>query len=346
MTTETEVLTKEDAHAFAREWVDSRLEPTRDYWAFSQANWLLEQLAAKCIAETLREGGDELALQDRLAFVYDLLRSVRLNAQRRNVHELTYKDRRDLDENERNIVENARHEIWRRHDPKRAYNEGLKSEHMPSIDKQVIRTRCAEYLDKPWLRHPVLDWIFVDILVSTEIALYGEHIKQFELRFPRDALGMNAEYIRSQGNLEKMRELSRTAVLDRAFINFVCTWIVLPAVIAAAFFFGWSITGMVLLSLYSLIIAVGLGAKAGAGAKKLLGKEAPQSPSDAAKSIWWEMCKVWDELEGPIVNPSMLREALLKSRDKGTVWDTAVFSIVDRAISINPAVWVVQPLRN
>ena len=70
-----------------------------------------------------------------------------------------------------------------------------------------------------------------------------------------------------------------------------------------------------------------------------------ESPSDAAMSIMFEMSKVWDELEGPTVNPTMLREALLRSRDKGAVWDTAIYSIVDRVISIDRAVWIVQPLR-
>ncbi|ANY77111.1 hypothetical protein BB934_01825 [Microvirga ossetica] len=283
--TDTETLTKEDALAFTKVWIDNRLEPTKDRWAFSEANWLMQQLAARCIAETLREGGDEVMLQDRLAFVYDLLRSVRLNAQRKDVKNLTCKNREDLDETQQRIVENARHEIWRRHDPKRAFNEGLKSEHMPSIHKQVIWTRFAEYLDKPWLRHPVLDWVFVDMLVSAEIALYGEHIKQFVMPFPRDAIGMNSDYLRSQGNLEKMRELNRTAILGRALWNVVCTWILPPVAIGAAFYFGWSTTGMMLLGLYLLIIAIGLGAEAGTGVKKLLGKEVPQSPSDAAMSI-------------------------------------------------------------
>ncbi|WP_262265518.1 hypothetical protein [Microvirga yunnanensis] len=342
----TEALTKDDALAFAKLWVDNSLEPTKDRWAFSQANWLLEQLAAKCIAETLREGGDQPALQERLAYAYDLLRSVRLNAQRRSVENLTYKNWEDLDETEQRIVENARHEIWRRHDPKIAYKEGLQSEHMPGIDKEVIRSRCAEYLDKPWLRHPVLDWIFADILVSTEIALFGEHIKQNVLPFPRDGLGMNSGYIRHQGNLEKMREANKTAMRDTAFLNFLFTWIVPPALIAAAFYFDWTITGFVLLGIYSLLVAWGLAAKTVVGIKRMLGKEAPKSASDIATDILWEMCKVWDELEGPTVNPTMLREALLKSRDKGAVWDTAVYSIVDRAISIDPAVWIVKPSRN
>jgi hypothetical protein len=346
MTTETDALTREDALAFAKVWVDSSLELTRDRWTFSQANWLLEQLAPKCVAETLREGGDQPALQERLAYAYDPLRSVRLNAQRRDVENLTYKDPEDLDEAEQRIVENARHEIWRRHDPKIAYREGLQSAHMPGIDKEVIRSRCAEYLDRPWLRHPVLDWIFADILVSTEIALFGEHIKQNLLPFPRDSMGMNSGYIRTQGNLGKMRETNKTAMRDTAFLNCVCTWIVPPALIAAAFYFQWTTTGAVLLGIYSLLIAWGLAAKAVIGIKRLLGKEVPQSASDIATGILWEMCKVWDELEGPTVNPSNLREALLKSHDKGAIWDTAVYSIVDRVIRTDPAVWVVQPIRS
>lgn len=42
----------------------------------------------------------------------------------------------------------------------------------------------------------------------------------------------------------------------------------------------------------------------------------------------------------------MLREALLKSRDKWTVWNTTEYSIVDRPVRSDRSLWVVQPIRN
>ena len=52
------------------------------------------------------------------------------------------------------------------------------------------------------------------------------------------------------------------------------------------------------------------------------------------------MYDVWRSLEGPVVNPTMVKEAMLKAKEKGAVWDGAAWSIFDRAITIDPAVMV------
>ena len=52
------------------------------------------------------------------------------------------------------------------------------------------------------------------------------------------------------------------------------------------------------------------------------------------------MYDVWRSLEGPVVNPTMVKEAMLKAKEKGAVWDGAAWSIIDRAITIDPAVMV------
>ena len=56
------------------------------------------------------------------------------------------------------------------------------------------------------------------------------------------------------------------------------------------------------------------------------------------------MYDVWRSLEGPVVNPTMVKEAMLKAKEKGAVWDGAAWSIFDRAITIDPAVMVTNPV--
>lgn len=55
------------------------------------------------------------------------------------------------------------------------------------------------------------------------------------------------------------------------------------------------------------------------------------------------MYEVWRRLDGPVINPSRVREFMAKSTDHGAVWDATSWSIVDRLIAIDPAVWVIQP---
>jgi len=71
--------------------------------------------------------------------------------------------------------------------------------------------------------------------------------------------------------------------------------------------------------------------------KKLGGDKA----AVAAIELWGKMARVYDLLEGPAVNPTLLRDALGRSREAGATWPSAVFSIVDRAISRDPSVWMI-----
>lgn len=66
------------------------------------------------------------------------------------------------------------------------------------------------------------------------------------------------------------------------------------------------------------------------------------NPKPEPLQLWAEMYNVWRALKGPVVNPRMVREAMQKSTDKGAAWDNRSWAIVDRVISIDPAVWVVE----
>lgn len=61
-----------------------------------------------------------------------------------------------------------------------------------------------------------------------------------------------------------------------------------------------------------------------------------------AIELWGKMARVYDLLEGPTINPAMLRKELNSSRDAGAVWPPLVYSIVDRAVSRDPSVWIIS----
>ncbi len=54
------------------------------------------------------------------------------------------------------------------------------------------------------------------------------------------------------------------------------------------------------------------------------------------------MYDVWRLLEGPVVNPTLVREAMVQSANQGAVWGNVAWSLIDRVIAIDLAVWVVQ----
>ena len=51
------------------------------------------------------------------------------------------------------------------------------------------------------------------------------------------------------------------------------------------------------------------------------------------------MLKVHHFLAGPVINPSMLKEELLNSKNKGAVWAGSVYAIIDSIIENDPSIW-------
>ena len=66
-------------------------------------------------------------------------------------------------------------------------------------------------------------------------------------------------------------------------------------------------------------------------------------PQDKAVNLWKAMYTVWQLLTGPVVNPTLAREAMIKTADEGAVWDNSTWSLIDRVISHDAAVWLVSP---
>jgi hypothetical protein len=59
--------------------------------------------------------------------------------------------------------------------------------------------------------------------------------------------------------------------------------------------------------------------------------------------LWIGMCGVWRRLEGPVVNPTLVCEAMARVAKEGVVWDNFSWSLIDRVIALDPVVWVVEP---
>jgi hypothetical protein len=53
--------------------------------------------------------------------------------------------------------------------------------------------------------------------------------------------------------------------------------------------------------------------------------------------------KVWRDLTGPISNPTMVRDEMMKSKSLGAVWDLPSWALIERIIESDRAVWLVGP---
>jgi hypothetical protein len=72
----SDALKKDEAIRVAKAWVASHVDAPAGYRGWNQFRWLMDQLAAGCIAESLKNGEDEDQLCDRLHSGHDILWNV------------------------------------------------------------------------------------------------------------------------------------------------------------------------------------------------------------------------------------------------------------------------------
>jgi len=345
---DSEALTQASASSIARKWVAKTVKKPIKPYAWSQMRWIMDELADRCIAESLRLGEDETRLCDRLDSAHDIIYwAWQTFAPDYATAWLSKKDLEIcLKEQER--AEKAIHTLWDRHDPKRAFNEGTRSEHYTGTIKGDLPFIIASYLSRPYLRHPMLDWIFLDMTISQEVSAYGEHLKKTWLPGKRDlVIGIHDRYLKAHGNLAEMTKIDWNEVSESFAMWFFWALVVPIGGIWASFHWEYTALGVWLRGIYAASIAGFLSVKILEFAirfmRRLIGKVDPRTH---AFGLWDQMYEVWRLLEGPVVNPTLVREAMVKSRDQGAVWNNVSWSLVDRVIAIDPAVWVVQPDRS
>lgn len=341
----TEPLTESSAKAIAREWIDNRIEEPRKQNSWSQMRWLMNQLAERCIAESLRLDEDEDGLCQRLDDAHDILFTAWYSSAPEYATSWRFSEEDQPDAEEQEKIERAQHLLWTRHDPARSLQEGTRSIDFTVIDVDSLNSAIADYLDRPYLRHPFLDWTFVDMTVSRELSTYGEALKQKLVPGRQDPfLEIHHRYWSARGNLAEMTKIDWNETFELWSVWFWCGLGFPIGGIWAAFYFGYVTTGWWLAGIYATIVIGFIAIKLIRFCLRLIGRVAGKpDPRVKAVALWDQMYEVWRRLEGPVVNPKLVREAMVRSTDQGAVWDTVSWSLIDRVTAIDPAVWVVQP---
>ena len=343
MTTYT--MTKDEAVTASKAWVKDRIEPGRGAYS-SQKNWLLGQLAARCVAESLKQDEAEWDMERRLQRAFDLVESIQVNGRgvvlaemlmKKSVGAMTPEELRKYDD--------AKHRIWCRHDPQRAFREGKRSEHMPGIDKQHVLADCADYFEQPWLRHPLLDYILLDDAGHPRARGLRRRDQGIHDAVPAGRHRPEPPLPRPPGQPGRDEEDSWKDVGERLVMWLAWALLIPAAAVMLAYFLGADGVAVFLMKVWGGLLAAHFGLKTIRGVLRLLGLGRFVDPSQKAMKVWGEMYKVWKELEGPMVNPTMVKEAMLKSKSHGAAWDSAAYSIIDKVIAADPAVWVVDPSR-
>lgn len=338
---ETHSLTRSTAGLVAREWIDNQFAAPSKPLIRSQMRWLMNELAVLCISKAVELDERADGLRERLDAAYGIISS----AWYETAPEYATRWRRDeeLSDDQRVKIRRAEHTLWERHNPKRAFNEGYESEHHVKFSKDSFYSTLSDYLSQPYLRHATLDWIFLDISISRELCAFGEQLKQDMLPGRRDSIiGVHAHYFSSNGNLAKMIRANQGEAIKRGAAWLFWALALPVTAIWASFHWHLASTASWILGIYAIFLA-GTAAFQVLRLIRWLIRRVTGKVDHRTRvfQLWDQMYEVWQRLEGPIVNPTVVREAMTRSAEQGAGWDNAAWALIDRVITVDRSVWIV-----
>jgi hypothetical protein len=214
--------------------------------------------------------------------------------------------------------------IWSRGNPVTTFQEGLKSPSRRLVDRDELNTVTRKYLETPYLRSDLLEWIIVDAFVLYEIQEFGENVKRGA------GVGSHLRYLVHYGRLGAGVALWSSA---RALL-ILAGWIA-GLVYMTPYAGEGTLETLLVFSAYVLFFMWLTGrpifvSQAGGAHKPLM--------------LLQEMIKVYALLnpEAGVISPYAIRNALLKVQTEGAVWDAAALAVLDTAVARSRPAWLLH----
>jgi hypothetical protein len=310
----------ETARWFALTWIDQNLPAPSSPLSGSQLHELMYEVAILAVNENLRTHGDATQLAADLNRANKILFDLQVGTSHHG----------DVSGKANAEVDSDPLMVWRRRDVRDVLQLGLNSRDYYFIQSEPILHAASAYLSLPWMRHPTIDWIIVDAIITGETVLCGEKLKKTLYNGVSGVI-----YSATKGNLEEMKRRSRDELRSAhgtkiPYASIVWYGILPIAVIVASFYFGYFIVGGILVEFYVLFL--------------IWRRMRRQIKSDEQSwfELWVMLRDIWRLLAPPTVNPSRVREALDTAAKKGVVVTQTVHAIIDDRLRANPTMWVVD----
>jgi len=309
----------EAARWYALAWIDQNLPAPSSPLSASQLHELMYELAILAVDENLRTNGDETQLAALLNTANKVLFDLQVST---NHHG-------DVSRKTHAQVASDPLMVWHRRNVRDVLELGLNSRDFYLIQNEAILHAAAAYLSLPWMRHPTIDWIIVDAIITGETVRCGEKLKKTLYNGVSGAI-----YSTTKGNLEEMKRRSREELRsvqnNTPYASLVWYGALPTAVILAAFYFGYIALGAILVAFYGLFL--------------IWRRTRRQMKSDEQSwfELWAVLRDIWRALAPPTVNPGAVREALDSAAQKGVVVAHTVHAIVNDRLRANPTMWAVD----
>jgi len=310
----------EVARWYALAWIDQNLPAPSSPLTASQLHELMYEVAILAVDENLRTQGDETQLAANLNTANRILFDLQVGTS--HPGDVSAKANAELDCDPLMV--------WRRRDVRDVLELGLNSRDYYVVQNEPILHAAAAYLSLPWMRHPTIDWIIVDAIITGETILCGEKLKKTLYNGVSGVI-----YSTTKGNLEEMKRRSRDERRSAhgnniPYASLVWYGVLPSAVIFAAFYFGYLIIGAILAEFYALF---------------LIWRRTRRQIKSGEQSwfeVWVALRDIWRSLAPPTVNPRAVREVLDSAAKKGVIVTQIVQAIIDDRLRANPTMWVVD----
>jgi hypothetical protein len=310
----------EAARWYALAWIDQNLPAPSSPLSASQLHELMYEVAILAVNENLRTHGDATQLAADLNTANKILLDLQVGTSRPG----------DVSRKANAEVESDPLMVWRRRDVRDVLQLGLNSRDYYCIQNEPLVQAASAYLSLPWMRHPTIDWIIVDAIITGETIRCGEKLKKALYNGVTGSI-----YSATKGNLEEMKRRSRDELrsAQRNYIPYasIIWYGILPiAVILATFHFGHLMLGAILGEFYALFLIW-----------QHMRRQI-KSHEQSWFELWAVLRDIWGLLAPPTVDPGTVREALDSAARKGIVVAQTVHAIVDDRLRANPTAWVVD----
>jgi hypothetical protein len=197
------------------------------------------------------------------------------------------------------------------------------------IDPGRLDAATARYLDRPWLQVNRLDWYLLNGFVSNELLRLMDGIKS------GSATGqINWAYVFSGGKYLTTLYWR----LGLRVVKLAASWILLPALAALAYYVGYINVAKSTLGLFGILVILRAIFLPGRFMRRRAQKRQAAELQDKLKRL----IQIYQSCNASTLNPTLLRERIADAERGDVLVRPAVYSILDRAIAKDPAVFTIS----
>lgn len=337
----SEPIGRQDAVQLGHDWVTGRYGKSNGRDGATEIRALAVALVKLAIEESLRLAETDSALNTRISWIGNFLDNLQSVGRSRKIEEMMEASSDNLSNELKSKKRRHGSSVWIRYNVTDSYAMAFKDNiSFYDQDKSDIHLCASEYLRNEWARHPSIDWMLLDMMNTQETCAFGMHLRMASLTPGRLKILRLSKQFTDAAGFKEYGTLFLLWVM-RQISGIAFGWAIPIALIWFLFKHDYTTAGWIVLGIFFIFTAWWLIALIIRTGFKLYsfatGRSNPiRQPEDTLKT----MIEVWNAMEGEVINPTLVKEAMIKSRSFGAVWDAPAWAIIDAVILRNPAIWV------